>query len=537
MNDYMYDTGGSSQMTSQNQMRNDMPGSSLQQIPQSSHQMPGSSNNQKERFARENHSEIERRRRNKMTHYINELAEMVPQCAALGRKPDKLTILRMAVTHMKQIREISTPSDPALANINSYKPTFLTDQELKHMILEAANGFLFVAACDSGRILYVADSILPVLNLRQEEWLGHSIYDLVHPDDMDKVRDQLCASEANLNRTLDLKNGAVKKDQRVGPPVHMGCRRGFICRMRLGNIEPLHRLRNRRPLFTHNGQTYVVMHCTGYVKQTPPQGVEQTHASCLVGVARLQVASMPTIKPDGIDGEQFCMRWNDEGKITFVDQRIQHVLEIQADDLTGHYCWQNVHPADEPLVREAFTQLMQNNQEFQLRYRFARPNGTFAQCSVEAYKFMNPYSEQFEYVVATARYGEATTNNGQGANPNQNATLNQNPTISQNPVINQNPTINQASALNQAINQNQAFEAQQWTQNQSPVEQQLPSSTMAFQPQLNPMALNATVPTTMNSVDPWLNQIQPQPSLYQSWSQETAETLPIAQSQWTYLNQ
>jgi hypothetical protein len=39
----------------------------------------------KERFARENHSEIERRRRNKMSHYINELAEMVPQVAALGK--------------------------------------------------------------------------------------------------------------------------------------------------------------------------------------------------------------------------------------------------------------------------------------------------------------------------------------------------------------------------------------------------------------------------------------------------------------------
>ena len=53
---------------------------------------------------RESHCEIERRRRNKMSTYMNELCDMVPTCSTLARKPDKLTILRMAISHMKTLR-------------------------------------------------------------------------------------------------------------------------------------------------------------------------------------------------------------------------------------------------------------------------------------------------------------------------------------------------------------------------------------------------------------------------------------------------
>ncbi|XP_063002150.1 aryl hydrocarbon receptor nuclear translocator isoform X2 [Elgaria multicarinata webbii] len=376
--------------------------------------------NDKERFARENHSEIERRRRNKMTAYITELSDMVPTCSALARKPDKLTILRMAVSHMKSLRGTGNTSTDG-----TYKPSFLTDQELKHLILEAADGFLFIVSCETGRVVYVSDSVTPVLNQPQSEWFGSTLYDQVHHDDVEKLREQLSTSENALTgRILDLKTGTVKKEGQQSMRMCMGSRRSFICRMRCGNtaVDPVsmnrlsfmrNRCRNGLGAVKDGEPHFVVVHCTGYIKAWPPAGVSlpdddpdtgQGSKFCLVAIGRLQVTSSPSCADMNTlcQPTEFISRHNTEGIFTFVDHRCVATVGYQPQDLLGKDIVEFCHPEDHQLLRDSFQQVVKlKGQVLSVMFRFRSKNREWLWMRTSSFTFQNPYSDEIEYIICT----------------------------------------------------------------------------------------------------------------------------------------
>ncbi|XP_027549345.1 aryl hydrocarbon receptor nuclear translocator-like protein 2 isoform X5 [Neopelma chrysocephalum] len=362
------------------------------------------------RVSREAHSQTEKRRRDKMNNLIEELSAMIPQCNPMARKLDKLTVLRMAVQHLKSLKGSSSSYSEV-----RYKPSFLKDDELRQLILRAADGFLFVVGCNRGKILFVSESVCKILNYDQASLIGQSLFDYLHPKDVAKVKEQLSSSDVSPREKLvDGKTGLqVHTDFQAGPArLNSGARRSFFCRIKCSRTtvkEEKECLPNPKK---KDHRKYCTIHCTGYLKNWPPNevGVEEendvekdsSNFNCLVAIGRLHPYIVPQKSGEiKVKATEFVTRFAMDGKFVYVDQRATAILGYLPQELLGTSCYEYCHQDDHNHLAEKHKEVLQNKEKvFTNSYKFRAKDGTFVTLKSQWFSFMNPWTKELEYIVS-----------------------------------------------------------------------------------------------------------------------------------------
>lgn len=380
----------------------------------------GAARSEAEDAKKQNHSEIEKRRRDKMNLYISEMSSLVPMCKAMSRKLDKLTVLRMAVQHIKTIR----------GSINSYteghyKPPWLSDEDVKNVVLQAADGFLFVVSCDRGRILFMSESVQQTLNYTQGDLLGQSWFDILHPKDIAKVKEQLSSSDLSpkerlidAKTMLPLKGDFPQRQSRLCP----GARRSFFCRMKCKTQATVKEEADtttggQRRRKSHSfDRRYSVIHCSGYLKSWAPAKLslpddaaaaddsESCNLSCLVAVGRVH-GDLTSIPPtsNALDAEplEFVSRHAVDGKFLFVDKKATLILGYLPQELLGTACYEYYSQDDVLRLSECHKKVLQTNETVCTQpYKFRIKNGSSVCLQTKWRTFRNPWTKEFECLVA-----------------------------------------------------------------------------------------------------------------------------------------
>ncbi|XP_054869249.1 basic helix-loop-helix ARNT like 1b [Amphiprion ocellaris] len=300
---------------------------------------------------RRTHSQLEKRRRDKMNSFIDEMASLVPTCKTKSGKVDKLSVLRMAVQHMKTLQG----SAANCCTEFHHKPAFLSDEQLKHLILRAADGFLFVVDCERGKILFVSESVHKILHYSQNELTGKSLFDYLHPKDISKIKEQLSSADTAPQETDISEKGGLSPKADISPGsfrFSSGVRRSFFCRMKCNrNAED-------ETFSSTDRRRFCTIHSTGYLKNWPSTVVDLDennepdndgcNLSCLVAVGRLhpQAVLQPLQNPIKIKPLEFVSRHAIDGNFVFVDQRATAVLAYLPQELLGTSLYEYLHEDD-----------------------------------------------------------------------------------------------------------------------------------------------------------------------------------------------
>ncbi|KAI5734594.1 hypothetical protein M8J77_008538 [Diaphorina citri] len=323
----------------------------------------------------------EKKRRDQFNMLINELCTMV---STNNRKMDKSTVLKSTIAFLKNYNEIENQSRVHEIQ-EDWKPSFLSNEEFTHLILEALDGFIMVFS-SSGRILYVSESITSLLRHLPSDLMNSTIYDLVYEEDHSNLYNTL------LNPTTTVSSDNEKENQIT-----------FVCHCKRGAMN------------SEEEVTYELVQFVGYFRadmdslkvdnssRSSTFGSDSDTRLVFICIGRLQtpqlIREMSVIESKC----EFTSRHSLEWKFLFLDHRAPPIIGYLPFEVLGTSGYDYYHVDDLDSVVTCHEALMQKGEGTSCYYRFLTKGQQWIWLQTRFYITYHQWNSKPEFIVCTHR--------------------------------------------------------------------------------------------------------------------------------------
>ncbi|XP_032080136.1 circadian locomoter output cycles protein kaput isoform X1 [Thamnophis elegans] len=342
----------------------------------------------KDKAKRVSRNKSEKKRRDQFNILIKELGSMLPGNA---RKMDKSTVLQKSIDFLRKHKEITAQSDASEIR-QDWKPTFLSNEEFTQLMLEALDGF-FLAIMTDGSIIYVSESVTPLLEHLPSDLVDQSIFNFVPEGEHSEVYKIL---STHLLESDSLTPEYLKSKNQLE----------FCCHMLRGTIDP------KEP------PTYEYVKCIGNFKSlsnmpnSAHNGYEETiqrphrpsyeDRICFVATVRLAtpqfIKEMSTVEEPN---EEFTSRHSLEWKFLFLDHRAPPIIGYLPFEVLGTSGYDYYHVDDLENLAKCHEHLMQYGKGKSCYYRFLTKGQQWIWLQTHYYITYHQWNSRPEFIVCT----------------------------------------------------------------------------------------------------------------------------------------
>ncbi|XP_070149616.1 uncharacterized protein [Polyergus mexicanus] len=301
----------------------------------------------------------EKQRRDNLNTNISTMAALVPIVAGSSRRMDKISILRLAAAFLRTQYIFGRRS-------TNFLPRQLNEFDLEQYfvdhIVDSEGFFLIVTA--TGKIVYVSRQVEHHLGHVQNELLGQSLTDFVHPDDHEELKRNLIPDDMQLTTASspigsDLMhdyNSSSSEDSTINHNRINEKNKLFHEQRRKFKIRMAQRTVNRREhtqyeTFDISGVLRLAEAC----KNADANGNRGRHRE-ITGTSNdivfAGVATLPKKRPItelsimDANRDEYMTRHLVDGRIVYCDHRVSVVAGYLSEEVSGLNAFAFMHKAD-----------------------------------------------------------------------------------------------------------------------------------------------------------------------------------------------